>query len=145
MATTTWAALMSNLMSGVRDFMDNPPADRAEPKPKQPSRWDLRADGRNVAHQHIPGFVTGSDPEDIPFSTLEELLDVPFIARWKTDRFSRYSLSDKHLMAEMKDGGFWVLATLDWPIDGLPMWDNSMARRYQRDKAKKRQADVGDA
>jgi len=95
---------------------------------KEPSRWDPRPDGRNVAHEHIPGYVTGFDPEDTPFDTIEELLNLPFVSRWTGQgNFHRFSISrDSYprLMAEL-DGGliWWVVATLDRDMPELPTWE----------------------
>jgi hypothetical protein len=34
--------------------------------------------------QHIPGFVTGREPERAEVSSLAELLELPWVAHWKT-------------------------------------------------------------
>lgn len=116
----------------IQDSLDTPRWKQLPKAPREPLRWDHRADGRNVAHQHIPGFVTGFEPVDLPFDTLDELLALPFVAHWAdSDDFSRFSLAapdpimpctNCHLMAEMTDGRWWVVATLGWPIEGLPEW-----------------------
>ncbi len=94
---------------------------------KEPSRWEPRSDGRNAAHQHIPGFVSGFDLEDLPFDTLEELLAMPFVARWtERPKFHRFSLDRVrgfHLMAEIDNGWtWWVVAILDRDVPELPGW-----------------------
>lgn len=79
----------------------------------------------NYIVQHIPGFVeTEKEPERVDFDTLEELLAIPFVASWKADPpFERFSLSMNHLMAEMKDGSYWVVGYLQHPeLVQLPQW-----------------------
>jgi hypothetical protein len=133
------ATSMSNMVMHLISEMSAPDSDFSrmmrgeelppDDTPKEPSRWDLRQDGRNVAHQHIPGFVTGFEPEDVPFDTVEELLNLPFVAHWTTvrDNFHRFSMTRgegfPHLMAELDNGAtWWVVATLDRDVPELPTW-----------------------
>jgi len=94
--------------------------------------------------QHIPNFVDIGDekPPVQKFSSLSELFKVPFVKRWDTDSISRFSLSpprnfgtrpsgkDNILMAEMKDGSYWVVGFINGHVDDLkdlsfhlPRWD----------------------
>ena len=87
--------------------------------------------------QHRPGFIDSEEPlVDVEVSSLEELLALPFVAKWNTDRFDRFSLSvgsnddHGHLMADMVDGESWVVARIDPTSNGfnsvcnldLPAW-----------------------
>jgi hypothetical protein len=81
--------------------------------------------------QHVPGCVD-IDPEDIEraeFNTQEELLAIPWIARWAEKKnFHRFSISkskiDNHLMAELDEGRvWWVVGYLsDREHLSLPIW-----------------------
>ena len=101
--------------------------------------------------QHIPNFVDtrGVKIEEAEFSTVEELMEVPFVKRWAQNlgfnlKFYRFSLSKpkgylmggttqigelpkcmrQNLMAEFEDGTRWyVVGYIDDPKwDGLPEW-----------------------
>jgi hypothetical protein len=94
----------------------------------------------NEIIQHIPGFVDIGDGP-VPradFSTLEELLAVPFVARWKDEGFIKWSKSDDLLMVEFWDKGEdkqWVVGRLKDPtaVD-LPEWIESPTQRERREK-----------
>ena len=82
--------------------------------------------------QHIPGFVTGVDPAEAQFDTLEDLLAVPFVRQWSDARLERFSIADDAsyadlLMAEMKDGKFWVVGFIDKGAapPQLPIWHDA--------------------
>lgn len=89
----------------------------------------------NLIKRHIPGFVD-HEPEDlieIEFETLQQLLDIEFVKRWDTPRLERYTVGREPssvvrtpLMAEMVDGGFWVLGFLKEDMPELPSWDKSV-------------------
>lgn len=77
----------------------------------------------NHIRQHIPAFVSGIEPREAYFNTLEELMQVPFVACWSDTSVARFSKSERHLMAEMKDGKFWVVGYLkDAAAVDLPVW-----------------------
>jgi hypothetical protein len=69
--------------------------------------------------QHRPGFFSGFQNETKQFSTLEELLAIPFVANFKEDdmqfhQFSASKYSDKEgyeysLIAEYKKGYVWYV------------------------------------
>lgn len=75
--------------------------------------------------QHIPGFVSGVEPERHEVSSQEDLLNLEFVKRQRSyEGFHRFSLSENCLMAEFKGGKeWWVIAFLDSTegID-LPVW-----------------------
>lgn len=79
------------------------------------------------AVQHLPNFVSGFEPERGIISDGGTVEDVPFIARWKKQpEFGRFSIipADRYetrdtLMAEMKNGKWWVVAFLR-PNGGFP-------------------------
>lgn len=68
--------------------------------------------------QHIPAFVQTDQYEKATVSDVEAVLVLPFVAQWSDDpEFARWSVADRNsrqptLMAEMKDGKFWVVAFL---------------------------------
>jgi len=77
--------------------------------------------------QHIPNFVDLDEyPEEIEFSTLNELLEIPFVkSKTKYDDFLKFSISDNHLMVEFDEGKTWyVVGSIDdvTNID-LPNWE----------------------
>ncbi len=85
--------------------------------------------------QHIPAFVSGVDPAVAVVACQRELLDLEWIQRWVDDpNFKRWSLSHDGernlLMAEMKDGRFWVIAFVD-DVTGLdlPTWKHPTKSR----------------
>lgn len=85
----------------------------------------------NQIRQHIPGFVDGIEPAEATFSTLDELLSVPFVARFREivdpgKPFHRFSYSEDGnlLMAEYDEGrSWWVVGYLREAVDGLPNWE----------------------
>lgn len=66
--------------------------------------------------KHIPNCVDTSD-ENLPieFSTLEELLQIPFVKKFADDgTFYRYSMNEEHLMAEYNNGyEWWTIGKLE--------------------------------
>lgn len=80
------------------------------------------------ATRHIPGFVEADASErySVEFQTEEELLSVPWIASWADENLFRFSVArskeSTSLMAELKDGHFYVVAHLDGDIPSLPTW-----------------------
>ena len=88
--------------------------------------------------QYIPGFISGVEPETREFNTLEELLDIPWVSRFKTKEpkpgyFHQYSVSRDDsqplLVAEVEGGTKqWVVGYLDdkhGVCDALPEWNAS--------------------
>ena len=127
------AAMADHIRAGMADPNSNwsriARGEVIPPEPKQPSRWDKREDGRNVAHQYRPAFFSGfPDLEDIPFDTLDELMAIEWVKGWtEGERLKRFSLSRDqpgyhHLMAEMTNGKFWVVAIIDNDVPELPTW-----------------------
>ncbi len=73
--------------------------------------------------RYFPGFVDvdDSDRVTVEFSGADDLLAVPWVKRWASDRdFSYYAISGKHLMAVLKDGfESWVVGIMDSPPIGI--------------------------
>jgi hypothetical protein len=78
-----------------------------------------------TVRQHIPNFIDHDGLQINEILTLPELLDLDYVKKWQShELFLRYTMAkDCYLMAEMKDGTFWVIATLTEYIPGLPIWD----------------------
>jgi hypothetical protein len=82
--------------------------------------------------QHLPSFVDRTEPSvDVYVDSWAEIEVLPFVADWKTDGFNRFSLwrhdDISHLMAEMKNGKFFVVARIeaaahDFDLLDLPTW-----------------------
>lgn len=82
--------------------------------------------------QHIPGFVTGVEPDEADVETLAELLALPWVKQYETRvfkaSFHRWSAAfnsgaDYHLMAEYNGGtAWWVVAYMEGGDPGLPKW-----------------------
>lgn len=65
--------------------------------------------------KHIPNCVDTSDENPpVEFSTLDELLQIPFVKRFsKDENFYRYSINKEHLIAEYNNGySWWVIGKL---------------------------------
>lgn len=86
----------------------------------------------NRITQYVPGCVDGESvvPFSDAFSTVEELLALPWVAQWRNlpgCPFRRFSLSDggRRLMAEYLAGQhkWWVVGHLEKPLEGLPEWE----------------------
>lgn len=93
----------------------------------------------NEIRQHIPAFVeTEKGPEVMPFETLDELLVIPWVKRWREfPRFHQFSQSDRHLMAEFRGGReWWVVGLLSNPVEGLPVWDHGIYEVWENGIAK---------
>jgi hypothetical protein len=84
----------------------------------------------NEIRQHIPSFIDGVDPLTIPFETVAELLDIPFVKNfidgmaWPFYRFS-FCPDISALMAEYQLGQHWfVVGFIRDPLPGepLPIW-----------------------
>ncbi len=76
---------------------------------------------KNQFRQHIPGFVDGFNSFEFDFDTIEELLEHPWIKKWKNIEnigkpFHRFFISENLLICEM-DGGKerWVLGYIKHP------------------------------
>ena len=69
--------------------------------------------------QHIPNFVSGIEPETHEWTTLPELLSIPFVARFRDDySFEHFAFSpsgDHWLLMAVYEGGhrWWVVGYLD--------------------------------
>lgn len=94
----------------------------------------------NEIVQHIPPYVDAGD-ESRPrayFSTIAELLSVPFVARWAAmSDFVRFSRDGDFLMAELSTppiGKSWVVGRVrDMASVDLPQWVESDAQRLRRE------------
>ena len=82
--------------------------------------------------QHVPGFVEGCDPKSGDYGTLDELLALPWVARWRdiAPQFTRFSrTTDGHLMVEGVENAkpwWWVVGYVrdkdDEAFLSLPVW-----------------------
>lgn len=91
---------------------------------------------KNRIKRHIPGFVDDEDDLiEVDFTTVEELMNIEFVRRWTENEIGAAlhrivvgregRLSGTVLMAEMKDGSFWVLGFLKKDVPSLPSWDKA--------------------
>lgn len=117
---------MAGLANGILLTSTEPDGD-ADSSPAAPAKIRYR--------QHIPGFVSGVDPEEGEVATLGELLLLPFLVRkQEIEGFKRWSVSadgpEVHLMAEYNDGTFYVAAFIyegAEALDDLPEWHGDKA------------------
>lgn len=84
----------------------------------------------NEIVQHIPAFVDYREaPPRAEFSTLAELLAIPWVKRYAdtAEDFHQFSLSGTHLIVESRGGHhWWVVGYLRHPVDGLPEWNKGI-------------------
>lgn len=87
--------------------------------------------------EHIPAFISDLKPHEATFETIDQLLSISWVARWKKDSFvdlpflrfslTRYTKGKDLLMAEF-DGGrkWWVVGYINQPSPelraALPEW-----------------------
>ena len=85
-----------------------------------------------LARQHIPGFCSGIEPQEVTVESVEDLARLEWIRSWRDDPgFYRFSMSPRvpgwHsalLIAEFQEGRqWWVVAYLKDTIPGLPLWE----------------------
>ncbi len=78
------------------------------------------------AIQHIPGFVSGIEPNVSEVADTAALLALDWVqayARPPHEDFYRWSYSEPHLMAEYAGGTrWWVVAMLKGDEPELPTW-----------------------
>ena len=85
----------------------------------------------NEITRYFPGFfdVGKNDRITIPFNTMEELIELPFVKDWKEcEGFHQYAISSgngpkgqNYLMGQLDEGyEWWVIGVLKHPVDGLP-------------------------
>jgi len=82
--------------------------------------------------QHIPEYCSGPEPQTAVFSTIDELIEIPFVKKWITyPTFKRLSQSiyedgdDTLLMAEICLGDVhesWCIGYMDEAVPLLPEW-----------------------
>lgn len=74
--------------------------------------------------QRIPGFIEGVEPQEAEVESLDQLLGLPWIQRWTSDKtFEKLMWApDGFLMAILKDKSFWVIAYMESNDFGLPVW-----------------------
>lgn len=80
---------------------------------------------RNEIRQYRPSFFEGFGNETVAFDTVEQLVEIPWVKNFATDKdFHQFSMSDKSLMAEYDGGKRWmVCGTLKNPVEGLLKWE----------------------
>ena len=72
--------------------------------------------------QHLPNFVDG-ERKTAQCSDPKNLLDISFISTWRENRlFKKFSASGEHLMVELTDGRYFVVAFVD-PVSALSHLD----------------------
>lgn len=79
----------------------------------------------NRITQYIPPFVTVPYLFDYPFSSLEALMEIPFVKAFSEDKFfEKFVVSGDSLMAIYEGGCKWeVVGTLEDSDIGLPEWE----------------------
>jgi hypothetical protein len=89
-----------------------------------------------IIRQYVPGIGTGFVPPKDKFNSLQELLAIPFVAKWENDKtFYRFSISllevfagkeRYQLMVELDSGKKWFVVGYMWGKNiaklGLPEW-----------------------
>ena len=82
----------------------------------------------NRVVQHIPAFVDTREPApSAEFTTMNELLAVPFVAQWlppdEPGWHAEVSADNPTVLMAVKDDGseWWVIGFLSSPVD-LPTW-----------------------
>lgn len=100
----------------------------------------VKPEGENRIRLHIPAFDTGTEPAEATFLTIDDLMSVPFVARFRAvaepDKlFHRFSYSAPHgdeaglLICEYDEGrSWWVVGYLRAPVEGLPLWEPPASR-----------------
>lgn len=83
----------------------------------------------NSIKRYFPGFVDTDEAEHVtvPFSTLTELVEIPWVKSWSTSpRFHRFAQTkerQRHLMAVFDaDLEWWVVGILAGEVAELPEW-----------------------
>lgn len=84
--------------------------------------------------QHIPSYVSGFEPEVSSFSSLKELLTIPWIKKYKEVKnkaFCEFCYDDSFLMVIYNRGlNWWVVGRFLDPINfeefGLTSWNGGM-------------------
>lgn len=94
--------------------------------------------------QYVPGFASGSPVDEhteADFAEMSYLKDVSFVEGWmEGDDFLKLSVaSGTHLMAELKNGKFWVIGIFHENykvLSELPIWsyDECKKRESQWDQ-----------
>jgi hypothetical protein len=85
---------------------------------------DERIKFTNKIIQHVPGFVE-AEPHVSEFTTLDELLSLPWVDRYKQrpGAFHQYSVYQNMLVIEFDNGMWWrPIGYLKKPVGGLPKW-----------------------
>lgn len=80
----------------------------------------------NSFTQHIPGVISGVEPEISDFSSIEDLYKISCVKRYmEIPNFTRLSVTNngKNLMAEYNNGKkWWCLGYFKNPFFGFPEW-----------------------
>jgi hypothetical protein len=86
--------------------------------------------------QHLPAYFTGFSKKVVAFETLDDLLEIPFVANfttlpdfyrfslWREDADPRFGVpAQVRLMAECENGRrWWVVGRIDGTPPDLPTW-----------------------
>lgn len=90
------------------------------------------------AVEHVPGFVTGIEPNVADVATTAELLALPWVKQYEQApdpaySFHRWVQHHGHLMTEYNGGAVWfVVAYLSGDPVELPEWDEATALEIMR-------------
>ena len=81
----------------------------------------------NKIVQRIPPFFSGFQPAREIFTSIEQLLEIPFVKSWTDDKdFYRLSVQDNCLIAELKSGKWRVVGFFHDPVPELPEFDSGI-------------------
>lgn len=99
--------------------------------------------------QHIPGFCSGLEPQSAEFETLKDLIEIPWVKRWKDsldkgDTFTGYArgseTKEEHLLMAMYNNNtrWFVIGymTKDSVSELVPEWkpDFSVYEKQDRER-----------
>jgi hypothetical protein len=79
---------------------------------------------KNKIMRYRPTFCEGFEEEVVKFSTTEELLKIPFVKNFETNKFLHFAIDECTLIAVYENGECWVVGTIDDALKvNLPKWE----------------------
>lgn len=97
---------------------------------------EVQGEPVNQFKPHMPAFVDAEEDalKAQPFNTLEELLSLPFVKKFK-EYDHQFCLSEDNELMKVKDDGswWWVVGFLKEPVAGLPLWEQGKAPIHKKD------------